>query len=556
MTRFAKALVVAAVSAGFGVTHAHAEEFAAKCANLAGGFEASGRVIAAEFIPAGGVQMAPPAPKGALAPAPDHCRVEGKINERTGSDGKPYAIGYEIRLPAAWNGKIVFQGGGGVDGVLRPSLGVVGAAMSADPNALSVGYAVASTDAGHLEEPGPFGAYLFGLDNRARQDKGYSSVPPVTMAIKSAVAKVYGKPATRSYFAGCSNGGRQAMMVTQRYPDLFDGVLAAAPAYRVPLAAVDSMGQNRVHLALAPRLADGNLDFGSAYTEADLKLVSDAVLDACDGQDGVRDGMVQDLKACRFDPTVLTCRPGQNSACLSQDKVDGLKAMFGGTRNSKGETLYASWPYDPGIAAPGWRAWRLGTPGVFPHNARNLTLIPGSLAYDFFSPPEKITDVLAFVRGFDFDRDPPKLSKTVDGYEAGLEFETATSVELDAFKAKGGKMLFTHGGADPIFSALDTMAYIDRLAQKYADANDFARLFIVPGMNHCAGGPATDKFDALSALDTWVERNRAPDMILATARKAPDVPWPGRTRPLCPYPKVATYTGAGSVEDAANFVCK
>jgi feruloyl esterase len=266
--------------------------------------------------------------------------------------------------------------------------------------------------------------------------------------------------------------------------------------------------------------------------------------------------MVQDLKACRFDPSVLTCKEGQNSACLPAAKTQGLRRLFDSTRNSKGEALYSAWPYDPGIAAPGWRAWRLGTPGVLPYNARNLTLIPGSLAYDFFSPPEKITDVLAFVRDFDFDRDPPKLARTVDGYEPGLSFETATSVELEAFRARGGKMVFTHGGADPIFSPLDTMAYMDRLRDRFSDADSFARLFLVPGMNHCAGGPSTDKFDALAALDAWVEDGKAPDTILATARATPDVPWPGRTRPLCAYPKVATYKGSGSLEEAASFTCK
>ncbi len=301
------------------------------------GLPGSGRIVTAEFVAAGGVQLAPPAPAGATAPAPDHCLVRGKINERTGIDGKPYAIGYELRLPVTWNGKFFFQGGGGMDGVLRPALGLIGSGVT-PPNGLSNGYAVASTDAGHLEEPGPLGPYLFGLDPKARQDKGYSSVPPVAEAAKSAIAKLYAKPAARSYFVGCSNGGRQAMMATQRYPELFDGVIAAAPAHRVPLAAIDAMGHNQAFLAIAPKRADGKPDMGSAFSDAELKTVADAVLEACDAADGVKDGMVQNVKACTFDPAVLACTPGRNSACLSDAKVKALDRDLQGHAQFQGRT--------------------------------------------------------------------------------------------------------------------------------------------------------------------------------------------------------------------------
>lgn len=533
-----------------------AADFKDACAALAQGFSAGGRIVTAEFAPAGAVPLAPPAPPGATGPAPDHCLVRGRINERTGIDGKPYAIGYELRLPAAWNGKFFFQGGGGVDGVLRPALGLIGSGVPL-PNALSNGYAVASTDSGHLEEAGPLGPYLFGLDPIARQDKGYSSVPPVAEAGKAAVARLYGQPARRSYFIGCSNGGRQAMMATQRYPELFDGVIAGAPAYRVPLAAIDAMGHNQTFLSVAPRNGEGKPDMGSAFSDSELKLVAEAILESCDAADGARDGMVQNVMACAFDPAKLVCASGQNAACLADDKAKALDRVFKGTRNSKGEPIYARWPYDPGLAAPGWRAWKLGTPNVSPPNARNMTLIPGSIAYDFMSPPEKPGDLATWVQAFDFDRDPPKVMKTADGFEAGMEFEAALSPDIDAFRKKGGKLLFFHGVADPIFSALDTIDYVDQLKRRYGtETEEFARLFLVPGMNHCSGGPATDQFDAVTALDDWVEKGAAPDMLLAKARQSPDVPWPGRTRPLCAHPKVASYKGSGSIEDAANFECR
>ncbi|MGY3451417.1 tannase/feruloyl esterase family alpha/beta hydrolase [Bradyrhizobium sp. USDA 4353] len=537
------------------MTTAQAEDFKANCAALAQGFSGSGRVVTAEFVAAGGVQLASPAPAGVTSPAPDHCLIRGKINERTGIDGKPYAIGYELRLPATWNGKFVFQGGGGVDGVRRPALGLLTGATP--PNALSNGYAAASTDSGHLEEPGPLGPYLFGLDPQARRDKGYSSIPPVVAAAQAATAKLYGNAPRRSYFAGCSNGGRQAMAVTQRFPELFDGVIAGAPAYRVPLAGIDVIAQEQMLLAIAPPGPDGKADVGSALTDEDLKLVADGVAAACDGADGAKDGMVQDVMACRFDPSVLACKEGESAQCLSAPKLKAIKLMFDGSRNAMGGLIYSRWPHDPGLAAPGWRAWKLGTPKVSPPNARNLTLIAGGVPYDFMSPPETPTDLVAWVRNFDIDRDVSKVMKGAGGFDAGMEYEAATSTDLDTFKGKGGKMLFYHGTADPIFSALDTVDYVDQLKKKYPDTDGFARLFLVPGMNHCGGGPATDQFDLLTALDNWVEgKAAAPETIRAAARAAPDVPWPGRTRDLCAFPKVQTYKGSGSLEDAANFECR
>ena len=534
---------------------AKADDFRSGCERLAQGVAVAGRITDASFVPAGAVPLAMFGPPGAAAPAPDHCLVRGKIAERIGVDGKPYAIGYEVRLPAAWNGKFLFEGGGGSDGVLRPALDVIpfGAPK---PNALSAGYVAATTDAGHLDEPGPVGPYLFGLDPKARADKGYSSIPPVTAAAKALIATLYGKAPSRSYFAGCSNGGRQAMAVTQRYPEMFDGVVAAAPAYRVPLAAVDAVGHTQALMSIAPKGADGAPDLGSALGDDELKLLANGVLEACDAADGVKDGMVQNMAACKFDPAALACKAGQNSACLSPAKVDVIQRLFAGTKNSKGETIYSAWPFDPGIAGSGWRAWRLGAPKASPPNARNVTLIPGSIAYVFMSPPEKPADLLEWEMKFDFDRDTAKIFAGKDGFEAGMEFEAATSTNVDAFRARGGKMIFVHGAADPIFSPLDTIRYVQSLQDRYADAANFSRLFLIPGMNHCAGGPSTDEYDAVTALDKWVEKGAAPDMLLARARKTPETPWPGRTRPLCPYPKVATYKGAGDIETADSFECR
>ena len=525
MGRLINSVILTAGLAAVQAPAAAAQNFMTHCAALAQGLAGAGRITEAQFVASSPVQLAPPAPPGVTAPSPDHCLVRGKINERTGIDGKPYAIGYELRLPVTWNGKFIFQGGGGVDGILRPALGLVGFSVT-PPNPLSNGYAVASTDAGHLEEPGPIGPYLFGLDPQARADKGYNAIPTVTAAARTVIAKLYPSPLKRSYFAGCSNGGRQAMLATQRYPDLFDGVIAAAPAYRVPLAAIEGIAHTKQFMSIAPKGDDGKPDLGSALSQEELKLTANAILEACDAADGVKDGMVQNMAACKFDPATLACKPGQNSACLAPEKAKVLAQIYAGQRNSKGELIYARWPFDPGLASPGWTAWRIGTPKASPPNARNVTLIATSVPYDFMSPPETPADPLQWALDFDFDRDTPRVMNGAGGFEAGMEFEAATSTDLDRYTAHGGKIIFTHGTADPIFSALDTVSYLDQLGMRYGAATPtFARLFVVPGMNHCAGGPATDQFDALALIPG-----------LKTARRQTCCSPPPAKRPTSPGP--------------------
>jgi poly(3-hydroxybutyrate) depolymerase len=530
------------------VQSASAQTFKDKCEALSG----SMGVEKATFVAAGKLDFLAPSPISITAP--DHCQITGALDPRTGIDGKPYAIGYELRLPADWNGKFMFQGGGGSDGVVRPAIGVQ---ATGEKPALSRGYAIVSTDAGHRDEPGPLGAYLFGLDPQARIDKGYYHIPVVTEQARSLIGKLYGKPPTRSYFVGCSNGGRQGMAATQRYPDLFDGVIAGAPAYRVPRAAIEAIFDVQTLVAVAPKGTDGRPDLGAALSAGDLKTLSQAIVAACDASDGVSDGMVNNTRACRFDVMSLACTPGRNEACLAPATAQAIDRIFKGVRLKNGEMLYSDWPYDPGIANPGWTVWKMGAPGKMPPDARNVSLIPGSVAYYFSSPPDRPTDLYDYTLAFDIERGVKLTETTSPPYsESGWSIEGAPSTDVAAFKAHGGKMIFFHGMADPIFSANDTVAYLNGLAQRFGSVDDFARLYLVPGMNHCAGGPATDQFDALSALDNWVELDAAPQSLLAKARAAPGVPWPGRTRPLCPYPSYAAYGGRGSIEDAANFVCK
>ena len=514
------------------------------CAQLAGANVTGGRITSAQFVTAG---------QEGRDPVPEHCKIQGKLNEYTGVDGKPYAIGFELRLPQTWNSKFFFQGGGGTDGATRPAIGMLPGAGQTT-NALSQGYAVVSTDAGHLNEPGPNGAFLFGVDPQARTNLGYQHLPVVTAAAKELIARTYGHPPQRSYFVGCSNGGRQGMLATQRYPDLFDGVIAVAPAYRVAEASVDALAQTQAFASVAPKGADGRPVLGNAFSPAELALVSEGILAACDALDGVKDGMVNSLR-CKFDPAVLQCRSDTTSGCLSPEKVKVVDRMFKGARDSTGRLLYSDWPYDPGISAPQWRMWRLGPPTT-PPQAVNTSLIAGAMSHVFTSPPTVTSDLYGYTLSFNLDTDAPKIGQATAPFtESATHFIDAASPDVSVFKAHGGKLLFFHGMADPMFSANDTVRYLQELQAKYgSETQGFARLFLIPGMNHCAGGLATDKFEGFTALTDWVEKGRAPEVVQASATAMS--PWPNRTRPLCVYPKQAIYSGTGDIEDTANFTCR
>jgi len=494
-------------------------------------------------------------------PVPDHCHVQGKINERTGTDGKSYAIGFDLRLPKVWNGRFFFQGGGGTDGVLQDAFGTLPGGGNTT-NALSQGYAVVFTDTGHLNEPGPVGSFLFGLDPQARVDNGFNSMDKTTVVAKAVISAFYGKDAAKSYFVGCSNGGRQGMMMSQRFADYFDGVLAGAPAYRVPEASADEAYQTQQFAAAALDQApavNGRPVLSKAFSAADLKLISTSISNTCDALDGVADGMVQNLPACKYDPAVLQCAGTKNASCLSPAQVTSLRNAFAGARNANGQLVYSDWGFDAGVGAGGWSVWKIGSSATDVPNAINTSLIAGALSYFFTTPPTQTTDLYGYMLGFNLDSDAAKIFATSATFtQSASDVVDAKSDNLDAFRARGGKILFYHGGSDPIFSYRDTIAYQNRLVTRYGDAAtaSFSRLFLIPGMNHCSGGPATDKFDGLAALVDWVENGHAPDSIVATARATADVAWPNRTRPLCPYPKQARYKGTGSIEDSANFTCQ
>jgi feruloyl esterase len=487
------------------------------------------QVVAADSVRPPGVSSGP------LLVA--HCKVTGKMAERIGQDGKPYHIGFELRLPTVWNGRFLYQGGGGNDGVLRPAVGP----QAAPGYALNRGFAVVTTDAGHQ---GPTAD--FGFDPIARVDNAYNAHDKVAVMAKTLIQRYYSKPPDHSYFIGCSGGGRQGMMFTQRFPTYFDGVIAMAPAMRVSKGATIAAAWDTQALqAIAPRGADGQPVLSQALTDADLALLREGILQRCDALDGVQDGLVTNTAACKFDPAKLQCQGDKSPTCLAPQQVSALKKMFAGPRDSAGRALYFSWPWDAGIGHPAndWRMWKLGNSATAKANSRHVFLMEDALQGYFVTPPDRTLSIY----GFDFDRDPARM----DAY--AWIFNTADDVKLAGFQARGGKLMFIHGMADPIFSPHEMVDYYQRLtAHNGPKTADFARLFLVPGMGHCAGGAATDSIDGLGSLVDWVEKGQVPQRLPASGTTV----FPGRTRPLCPYPQYAHYNGSGNPEDAGNFSCR
>jgi feruloyl esterase len=441
------------------------------------------------------------------ASLPAYCRVDGTIDPRTGVAGKPYGIGFAIALPENWNGGFLFQGGGGLNGsVARP----LGSQAAGGTPALARGFAVVTTDSGHK---GAVFDGSFMQDQQAGLDFAYAAIGRVTQVARLIVAEYYGRAARHSYFDGCSTGGREAMLVTQRYPTYFDGVIAGDPAMRTGYSNLADAWVTVALNRIAPKDDAGKPVANRVFSDSDKKLILNSVLEQCDAADGLKDGMIFNARACHFDPAVLTCKGAKAEGCLTSAQVGAIRTGFAGPKSSRGVPVYPGFPFDTGIAASG--------PGVIPG-----LLNPGP------SP----------VGG-------PNLSLELDVDEAAAAIAAnsrtaltdTVSTDLTTFSGHGGKLIFYHGLSDPWFSPLDTLAYYERLWE----VSQWSRLFLVPGMGHCQGGSATlDRFDALTAVVDWVEKGIAPDSIVATGKS------------FCAWPKHAHYKGQGDSEDAKNFECR
>ncbi len=515
----------------------------------------------------------------AKAATPEHCEVIGNINDRTGMYSQHYAIKFHLRMPTSWNARFFFEGGGGTNGNLGAAMGNLQGQQRT--NALALGYAVVSQDSGHDNavntDPNRNGGVAFGFDEQARLDFGYHSYDVVTRAAKSLVATYYGKAPERSYFVGCSEGGREGMMMSQRFPDYFDGILACAPGFNLPKAALFGHSWDVQSLSGVAKTAGIYDRFGEpllnkTFTDEDLDLAAQAILSACDALDGLADGVIDNFSGCTTEVVApkmaaITCKGPKRNSCISAAQVAALQKLYAGARDSKGELLYSDWAWDRGIGGKigdtynqGWRMWKMGQYDV-PANSGIIETMGSSAASGLFvTPPVQVATAgagaVAYLMGIDYEKDPAKLdAKSGEYTEAVSAFMKANSTDLSAFKAHGGKLVIVQGVSDPVFSIQDTIRWWNTVNRNdNSSASDFVRLFAVPGMNHCAGGPSTDQFDAFSAMVNWVEKSSAPDQIVATAGAGS--PWPGRTRPLCVYPMQSRYKGSGSVEEAANFICR
>jgi hypothetical protein len=537
----------------------------AKLATLTAFPVAPTQITLAKFVPSGTAS----ADNVAL---PDHCQVQGIINKRIGADGFPYGDSFEVRLPAQWNGRFMFQGGGGTEGAVPPATGSAG---TLSPT-LARGWVVASQDGGHENKDLPVPNQFF-LDPQAVADHAYRSIDVTTQTAKFLIDAYYGQGPDRSYFVGCSTGGRQGMVFSQNFPDYFDGIVAGDPVYDLEAIALTEDWGVQAVAAIAPvpikTFPNGSPVLYPAFPEADQKLFTSAILAACDRLDGVDDGVVDNLPACwaKFDPAAfvfpdsgqpLQCIGAKTATCLSPAQLDAVKKINQGPRNALGQPIKApaamavrehadntvfGYAYDGGfMAATGIPSRKIGTPTAPPGD---FTLGLGQIPYVWLSPANPGADPLRF----DFDKDVGSLNKSTPL----VTFSAST--DITKFRDRGGKIIWYHGVSDPGPPVQGTIAYYDALAARNGGLKQtkaFARLFLVPNMGHCRGGPATDQFDMLTPLISWVEQGMAPDRIIASGTRFTSAP-ATRSRPLCPYPQETRYVGpaGGDLGAATNYAC-
>jgi len=438
-----------------------------------------------------------------------YCRVS--ITLRPAADSE---IKSEVWLPttSVWNGKLLMEGGGGLVGSIN---------TEGMTHAVREGYASASTDTGHS---GSGGRFALGHTDKIT-DFAYRAVHETAVKAKALIAAYYGRGPRVSYWEGCSTGGRQGLMSAQRYPEDFDGIIAGAPAY------------NQIYIsAWRMRLLMTALKSPQhALLAEKLKLINDAVLDKCDSNDGVKDRLIEDPRNCNFDPSVFKCNGTETTSCLTSQQLETVNTAYTDMRKSTGELLYPRLPFG------GELGWRL------PADAT----ASGAMDIDIFRYIAN-QDPAWNWRSFDLEKDIDR------ALLHGKEIH-AINPDLVKFKARGGKLLMYHGwsdgGSDGSISALNTVSYYESVLKLMGpNQDDWFRLFMVPGMDHCGGGTGPNQFNKLGALERWREQNQPPKSI--TAARVNESGVIDMTRPLCPYPQQAVYKGSGSTNDAANFTCK
>jgi tannase/feruloyl esterase len=481
---------------------------------------ADAEITLSELVPAGPfVQPATPNPPNAAGQAPlilpAHCRVVAILKPTADS-----MIEVEVWLPSSdWNGKFQAVGNGGWAGIISYAPPAPSMAL-----ALIDHYATASTDTGHeatgsVAVAGADASFALGHPEKV-VDFAYRAVHEMTIKSKAIITAFYQQPPRLSYWNGCSTGGRQGLMEAQRYPEDYDGIVAGAPA------------------SWASHLAGWHMQIGIENLKSQDRVVPaakypalhDAVIASCDGADGVKDGLLEDPRTCKFDPSKLLCTAGDSNQCLTAPQVESVKAMYGPVKMKNG-TMYF-----PGLERGSELRWQnlMGGPEPF-------AISHSGFKYIVHEDPNWDW------RSFDLAKDTSLLTEKAGSMDA-------TNPDLQRFKARGGKLLLFHGWNDQLIPPENTVNYYSSvLAKMGSGQDDWLRLFMEPGMQHCAGGPGPDQFNAIGAMERWRESGIAPDKIIASHITNNRV---DMTRPLCPYPQVAKWTGTGSTNDAMNFVCK
>jgi feruloyl esterase len=455
---------------------------------------------------------------------PAHCRVQGML--------KP-EIAFEVNLPPRWNGRFYMIGNGGHAGESLEDPGRVAQRNAA----VRMGFAFAQTNTGHDSRKETGATFVLSNPQKAI-DYAYRAVHLTATTAKAITKQYYAKPVSRSYWNSCSNGGRQGLIEAQRYPDDFDGLIVNAPWVSQTGFTIGALWNQQ---AVA----------GKGLTAEKLALVASKVMEKCDAIDGTKDSLIDDPRKCGFDPKkdVAACAAGADDAsCLTPAQADAIAKVYSGPQ-SRGKTIFPGFMPGSEAVVPAARggaptsAWmNFIVPATRDARPADFNLADNTVRYLAFTPPKPDYDS----RTFDFDRDTHVL-------DAWAKQVNATSTDLSKFRARGGKLLMTYGWADQVLQPLMGVHYYEEVTQRVGPKTpDFFRLFMVPGMTHCAGGNGTDRFDSVSALVDWVEQGKAPDVLNAARVVDGKVV---RTRPLCPYPQVARYSGKGSIDEAANFSC-
>jgi feruloyl esterase len=469
-------------------------------------------ITSATMVAAG--QFTPPAPAGGgrggaaaqnqYADLPSFCRVTATLKPSSDSD-----IKVEVWMPqSGWNGKMQGVGNGGWAGSIQ--YGPLAAAIRR-------GYAAVSTDTGHVG-----GGASFALGHPEKLiDYAYRAIHEAAVKAKATISAFYGNAPRYSYFVGCSNGGRQGFKEAQNYPEDYDGIISGAPAYNWTHQMAES-----IWVALATLK-----DAASTIPQAKLAVINKAAVDACDAGDGLKDGLIDDPTRCRFDPQVLLCKDADGPSCLTAPQVEAAKKIYAGKKDARGQELF------PGQEPGSETSWQ-GVVG----GPRPFGVADDLFKYVVFKDPNWD------FKTFNIDRDV-ELANKVD-----QNMINATDPNVKRFADRGGKWIIWHGWADSIITPRDSITYYKAVqAALGPKAEDTVRLFMVPGMAHCQGGPGPNSFDMVTALEAWVERGQAPTRVIASRSVDGKVE---RTRPICPYPQVAVYNGSGSVDAAENFVCR